>query len=318
MAFGTIQVVSTEPRRASRIGKPPAPKPAKAAPDPKGQGVVEITVVASTLAEADDLLCGVYFDLEYLLSGSGLSVYTRDLSAITRLVEIKQDLEACCSAPVGQEFVRTIPEGSESLNGLEMTLGEFGKQTASLDLRFHCTTPAGLSAVERGDAVWVLLGQDEDSRRMAAQVAGWLPAQPVFWLIANFENQCVYSEKIPSQTLGAQKRKAICQRLGVPRLSGDRIGFLQLYGGLEWIRRDSGGVVVGTHQRHREYAPTACHLPVYTAVEEFMERTPELNAVCRGLLEALRDGFAPWIEQWEEWCEEYEPERRETEYETKI
>nr|WP_300815954.1 hypothetical protein [uncultured Acetatifactor sp.] len=243
MAFGTIQVVRAEPRKVSpsgktRVPKPPkaaaapksnkavpAPKPAKAAPAPKGQGVLEIMVIASTLAEADDFLCGVYFDLEHLLSGSGLSVYTRDLSAITRLVEIKQDLEACCSAPVGQESVRTIPEESEPLDGLEMTLGEFGRQTASLDLRFHCTTPAGLSAVGRGDAVWVLLGQDEDSRRMVAEVARQQPDQPVFWLIANFENQCVYPADIPSQTLGAQKRKAMCERLGVPRLSGDHAGY---------------------------------------------------------------------------------------------
>nr|WP_300911516.1 hypothetical protein [uncultured Acetatifactor sp.] len=336
MAFGTIQVVRAEPRKVSpsgktRVPKPPkaaaapksnkavpAPKPAKAAPAPKGQGVLEIMVIASTLAEADDFLCGVYFDLEHLLSGSGLSVYTRDLSAITRLVEIKQDLEACCSAPVGQESVRTIPEESEPLDGLEMTLGEFGRQTASLDLRFHCTTPAGLSAVGRGDAVWVLLGQDEDSRRMVAEVARQQPDQPVFWLIANFENQCVYPADIPSQTLGAQKRKAMCERLGVPRLSGDHAGFIQLYGGLEWIRRDSGSAVVGTHQRHREYTPTACHLPVYAAVEEAMGRNPELNVACGGLIEALRDVFASWKEQWEDWCVKYEPERGETEYETKI
>lgn len=340
MAFGTIQVVRVETRQASRPEKSPKAKVSKpapasevkelnrekekktalaqAAPTPKGKGVVEITVVAPTLAEADDLLCGVYFNLEHLLSGSGLSVYTRDLSAINRLVEIKQDLETRCTAPVGQESVRTIPQESESLDGLEMTLGEFGRQTASLDLRFYCTTPAALSAAGRGDAVWVLLGQDENSHRMASEVARRLPDQPVFWLVADFEKQCVYPDNIPSQTLEVKKRKAMCADLGIPRLSGDHVGFIQLYGGLEFVRRDGEDAVVCTHLRHREYTPAACHLPVYTAVEEAMERNPELNAACGGLLEAFQNGLASWMEQWEDWCEKWEPERREAEYETKI
>lgn len=325
MAFGTIQVVETAPSPVSRPKRPstPAPSrpkgtPAPAASVPSGQGVVEIAVVAPTLAEADDLLCGVYFNLEQLLSGSDLSVYTRDLAVITRLVEIKQDLETRCTAPVGRESLRTVPEGSAPLNGALLTVGESGRQTVSLDLRFRCVTPAALSTVSGADAVWVLLGQDESARRLAETAARQTADRSVFWLVAGFENKFALLANDPSQALGARERKEMCAGLGVPRTPGEHVGFVQLYGGLEFVRRDSEGAVVRTHQRHREYTPAACHLPVYTAVRDAMSRRPELNAACGGLLTRLQTGFAPWLEQWDSWCETCTETRREADHETQI
>ncbi len=318
MAFGTIQVVEAAPRPASRPKRPPAPAASRPAPTPSGQGVVEIAVIVPTLAEADDLLCGVYFNLEELLSGSDLSVYTRDLAVITRLVEIKQDLETRCTAPVGQESLRTVPEGSAPLNGALLTLGESGRQTVSLDLRFRCVTPASLSAASGADVVWVLLGQDESARQLAETVARQMPDRSVFWLVTGFERKFALLANDPSLTLGARERKEMCAGLGVPRAPGDHVGFVQLYGGLEFVRRDGEGAVVRTHQRHREYTPAACHLPVYTAVGEAMSRRPELNAACGGLLTRLQAGFAPWLEQWDSWCETCAEERREADHEAQI
>lgn len=318
MAFGTIQVVDAAPRPVSRPTRAPAPAASRPAPTPSGQGVVEIAVIAPTLAEADDLLCGVYFNLEQLLSGSGLSVYTRDLAVITRLVEIKQDLEARCTAPVGQESLRTVPEGSAPLNGALLTLGESGRQTVSLDLHFRCVTPAALSTVGGADAVWVLLGQDGSARQLVETVARQMPDRPVFWLVTGFESKSVFPVNDPSLALGAQARKEMCTGLGVPRIPGDRVVFAQLYGGLEFVRRDGEGAAVRTHQRHREYTTAACHLPVYAAVGEAMSRRPELNAACGGLLAMLQAGFAPWLEQWGSWCETGTEARREADHETQI
>ena len=309
MAFGTIQVVDAAPRPASRPKRPPAPAASRPAATPSGQGAVEIAVIAPTLAEADDLLCGVYFDLEQLLSGSDLSVYTRDLAVITRLVEIKQDLETRCTAPVGQESLRIVPEESAPLNGALLTLGESGRQTVSLDLRFRCVTPAALSAVSGADAVWVLLGQDESARQLAETVARQMPDRSVFWLVTGFEGKSSLPANDPSLALGARERKEMCAGLGVPRTPGDHVGFVQLYGGLEFVRRDSEGAVVRT---------VACHLPVYTAVGDAMSRRPELNAACGGLLTMLQTGFAPWLEQWDSWCETCTEERREADHETQI
>lgn len=318
MASGTIQVVSTAPRPISHPKRQPAPVVSRPAPAPSGRGVVEIAVVAPTLAETDDLLCGVYFDLERLLSGSSLSVYTRELPVITRLVEIKQDLETMCTAPVGQGSLRTVPEDSAPLNGMSLTLGESGRQSVSLDLRFRCFTPAALSTMGKADAVWVLLGQDESAHQLVEVVARQMPDRPVFWLAAGFESKYALPANDPSLALGARERKEICASLGVPRAPGDHVAFIQLYGGLEFVRRDSQGAVVRTHQRHREYTPAACHLPVYTAVETAMGRSPELNAACGGLLTMLQAGFAPWLEQWDSWCEVCTAEGRKADHETQI
>lgn len=319
MAFGTIQVVDAAPRPASRPKRPPAPAAShRPAPALSGKGVVQIAVIAPTLAETDDLLCGVYFNLEQLLSGSDLSVYTRDLSVITRLVEIKQDLETRCTAPVGQESLRTIPEGSAPLNGAVLTVGESGRQTVSMDLCFHCVTPAALSEVGGADAVWVLLGQDESARRLAETVARQMPDRSVSWLVTGFESKSALLANDPSLALEVRERKEMCTGLGVPRIPGDHVVFAQLYGGLEFVRRDSEGAAVRTHQRHREYTPAACHLPVYTAVGEAMGRRPELNAACGGLLTMLQAGFAPWLEQWDSWCETCTEVRREADHETQI
>lgn len=308
MAFGSIQVVSLEqPQAAPR----PAPEMTRPAPEAAGRGTVDIVLAAPTLAEADDFLCGVYFNLGQVLSGSSASVYTRQLAAITRLVEIKQELELRCAAPVGQESVRTIPEGSAPLTGTVLTLSRSGSQTLALDLRFRCVTPAALSTAGSADAVWVLLGQDEASRSMAQAVRRELPGRAVFWIAAGFEGRYILPANHPSHALDAAARGEMCARLGVPCTPGDSVGFAQTYGALEPVRRGGQGeAVVRTHQRCREYTPVACHLPVYKTLEEAMGRRRELSAGCGELWVMLQAGFAPWLTAWNDWCGTLAGERK--------
>jgi len=260
MAFGVIQV--TPVRSRSRVA------PGSAPPLPNGGERLSILLVADSLTRAEDFLCGVYFNLVSAASGSGLSVYTRQFETITRLSELKQQLEQAALAPAGREVARDAGE-YPPLRQAVLTLGLAGRASPFLDLAFTCAAP-GAAGEGGGEAVIALV--DAHAGPNAARAVGELARRAagggsVIWVITGFEDAMLLSDDAPAPPPQDDLRLSLRAGLELSPGEEDMVTYAQLYGGLELVRADGeGGSVMRSHPDCLDYVPAACHLGVLTAV----------------------------------------------------
>lgn len=234
----------------------------------KGASVMEILLVAPTCAEAEDFLCGCYFNLNKAVSGSSLTAYTREFPTINRLTETKHLMEETILKPVGREIVRAAAEDELPLEQCNITVSQAGNTALSLDLHFTWAAP-GTAAGHQADVVFALLNCAEAQSAAASINAARNAAagSPVIWILSNFEKKNVFWAIDGTTAPRAQLRRELQELLGLSCGNGEYAVYAQLYGGLEFIGRNGGNAVLRTDRRCREYMPVACHVPVFMAVE---------------------------------------------------
>ena len=307
MPFGTIQIIYTaKPQPIKAEIRQPAPTPAStptqvSTPTPvHGAGLqrMEFLVVAPSAVEAADFVCGAYFNMVHMTSGSKVSTYTRDFQAITQLTERKQVLEtAIMRAPGTEVFLR--PQDAEGLEDILVTISQSGNQELALDLHFRCGTPGTAGGA---DAVFALLRPGDP--RNAEVTAGVGSAQRVFYVIGGFEEQTVFMENATASALKADLRSQLAEGLGIPRDGGGFSACAQIYGGLLFDRREDGTLVCRTNARCREYAPVGCHIPVLTAITEIARRrvAADENTPARVLFDMIGSCFREREPAGGSWC----------------
>ena len=270
MAFGKIAVARQKQKPAAPQQKEPVVRVKKPAPVyEKGSSVMEILLVAPTREEALDYLCGVYFNLVQAVSGSQLTAYTREFATINQLSERKQNLEEAILKPVGREFVRRAAEEELPLEQCTIILAQSGNTALSLDLHFTWASPREAGG-RQADVVFALLNCSEGQEKAAGcmqAVRSAAAGRPVFWILTNFEQKSLFWTSDGDGAPKTQLRSSLRELLGVSCGSWEHAAYAQVYGGLEFIRRDGGNAVVQTTQRCREYMPVACHIPVFAAVD---------------------------------------------------
>lgn len=270
MAFGKIAVVPQRIKASRPKQSEPAVRVRKTAPVlEKGTSVMEVLLIAPTGEEAWDFLSGLYFDLIQAVSGSQLTAYTREFSTINRLSENKQLLEETIAKPVGREFVRRPAEDGLPMEQCTITVGQSGNPALTLDLHVTWVTPAGTGG-RQADVVFALLNCAE-GRQAAAEcmraAKSAAAGHPVFWILSNFEQQSLFGPSDGGSVPRVQLRDSLRELLEVSCGAWEFASYAQVYGGLEFVRREDGKAVLRTDYRCREYAPVACHVPVFVAVE---------------------------------------------------
>lgn len=292
MAFGKIAVISQSRKPAAPRQKEPVVQVKKPVPVyEKGSSVMEILLIAPTCEEALDFLCGVYFNLVQAVSGSQLTAYTREFPTINNLSERKQTLEESILKPVGREFVRRASEDALPLDQCTITLAQSGNPALSLDLHFTWASPREAGG-RQADVVFALLNCSEDQEQAALSIQAARSAasgRPVFWILTYFEQKSLFWAADLDNLPNAQLRGSLRELLGVSCGSWEYAAYAQVYGGMEFVRRDGGNAVVRTNQRCREYMPVACHIPVFAAVDTLrrFRANQNENAVPDATLEKL-------------------------------
>lgn len=269
MAFGKISMVS----RSAKIRKPvEKQKPAEVKKQPavydRGASVIEILLVAPTCEEAEDFLCGCYFNLIEAVGGSGVTAYTREFSTITRLTETKQLMEEVILKPVGRELLRTTPKDELPLEQCTITLAQAGNTALAVDLHVTWAAPAA-AAGHQADVVFALLNCAEPQSAMvcmdaARQASG---GRPLIWIVSNFENRQLFWSVDGSTAPKVQLRRELQELLSLSCNANEYVSYAQLYGGLEFVARKDGFVCLRSDRRCREYMPRGCHVPAFVAID---------------------------------------------------
>lgn len=265
MAFGKIMAGSIQKKSPQKPAEKPVPKPVMVYA--KGTSVMEILLVAPTSEEASDFLCSAYFDFLQEVSGTELAVYTREFETINRFSETKQELEEIILKPVGREFVRKTAEDAVPMDQCTITMSQTGNTGLSLDQHFTWVTVQRLAGMQ-GDVIFALLNYAEgcDYSGYITSVRNAAAGRPVFWIITNFEKEDVFWGAETERQLNARLRKKLCEAIGIQLVNGECITYAQVYGGLEFLRRDGGYAVMRTDYRCREYMPAGCHAPLFASV----------------------------------------------------
>ncbi len=267
MAFGKISVVSRrktseQPKREARVRQSPPVQE-------KGSSVVEVLLIAPTGEEAGDFLCGLYFDLVQAVSGSQVTAYTREFPTINRLSETKQSLEEMTAKPVDREFVRRAAEDDQPLNQCTITIGQAGNTALALDLHITAVTPDGAGG-RQADVVFALVNCAEDRQAAAASMGAARSAaggKPLIWILSNFEQKSLFWLEQGDAAPKVQLRDSLRAQMELSCGSWEFAAYTQIYGGLEFVRREQGKAVLRTNYHCREYMPVGCHAPVFAAVE---------------------------------------------------
>lgn len=269
MAFGKFSMVSRQakPRKPVEEKKPPESKMPPMVFD-RGASVMEILLIAPTCEEAEDFLCGCYFDIIQAVGGSRLTAYTKEFSTITRLTEIKQLMEETILKPAGRELLRKTPEDGVPFEQGTITLGQAGNPALAVDLHFTWSSPS-LVAGRQADAVFVLLNC---AQPQAAQICIHAARQaaagyPLIWVVSGFENKKVIWSEDGNSTLSVQLRRELRELLGLTSGAGEYAAYVQLYGGMEFVGRTDGSALLRSDRRCREYMPMGCHVPVFVAMD---------------------------------------------------
>lgn len=269
MAFGKFIMVSSKAktRKPEEKKKIPEVKKTPVTFD-KGASVIEILLIAPTCEEAEDFLCGSYFNLIQVVGGSGLTVYTREFSTITKLTETKQLMEEVILKPVGKEIVRATPKDEVPLEQCTITLAQAGNTALSVDLHFVWATPS-TAVGHQADVVFALLNYAESQVSQACVNAARQAATnyPLIWIISNFENKQLFWSVDGNTAPKAQLRKELRELLNLTCNANEYISYMQFYGGLEFLGRSGGNVLLRSDRRCREYMPVGCHVPAFVAID---------------------------------------------------
>lgn len=273
MAFGRVLVMPIGAKKPKIKREPEKKVEIKPAVREKSLTHLNTLVVAGSSIEAADFLCGVYFSMSHQLAGGEISVYTTEFGTISRLTEIKQDLEEGILKPVGKDVWRRSPEEGEPLSHCTLTVGQSGNQALAMDLECRWVAP-GTAGGMGADLAFVLVNWAEGpeaAATMKAAVAGL--SCPVVWVICGFESKTFFWGADDSPILKNAVRDALRQELGIAGKSKDVIAYAQLYGGLEFVQREpDGSMRYRTYRQCREYVPVGCHAGVLAAAEEALRQ----------------------------------------------
>lgn len=289
MPFGRVQVIYAEKLQSitpqPEIQEQKTPTPAPSATLGAGFQKMEFSIAAPSVVEAADFLCGAYFNMVHMTSGSPISVYTKDFRTISQFTEHKQDIEAAIMKYPGTEvYLRS--QGTEGLSDVTVTVSPSGNQTLSLDLHFRCAAPGTAGS---SDAVFAILRPNDP--RNADVISSVSSAQRVFYIISGLEKQNVFMENATSSDLKVGFLSRLTEELKIPQVKGSFSACAQIYGGLLFDRWEDGAVVCRTHANCREYMPIGCHIPVFTAITEVAGRRTEADENTRALYNMIRDCF---------------------------
>ena len=303
MAFGTITVKMRGSQPMKKMPDIVAPPPA---PVVKGTSEVRIAVAAPTLTEMEDLVCGIYFDLIEAAAPTSLSVYTREFQAVTRLADLKSELEAAARMPVGTPIRRVMEEGAADLGRCTITIGipSGGAPAgcaAALDISFTHIVPGG--AANAANAVFAMLNAgDPDMPKIKAAVERAAGNVPIYWIITGFEEMEYIFGGISAEPPKAAVKKALCKQAGIPRRENDRVAYAQIYGGIKLSGR-SGNNAEFVSGSVRDYMPIGCHFPVIAAVDNVLRIGANSgNSADRAACSALKTGFAYPDTVLKSWC----------------
>ena len=269
MAFGKIEMVS----RRAKPGKPVADKKVpEVKKQPvvynKGASVMEVLLIAPSCEEAEDFLCGCYFNLNQMVGGSDLTVYTKEFYTITKLTDTKQLLEETILKPVGRELLRKAAEDEQPLSNCTITLGQAGNPALALDIHFTWAAPSAAGA-QQADVVFALLNCAEpQSAQICVNAARNAAAgHPLLWIVSNFEQKKLFWSVDESSAPQAQLRRELKELLNLACAAGEYAVYTQVYGGMEFIGRTGGSALLRSDRRCREYMPMGCQVPVFVAMD---------------------------------------------------
>lgn len=302
MAFGKVLVMpqGKMPKKEKTPPKSAVPeKKVEIRPRTLEKGAVHLNalVIAETGVEAADCLCSVYFSMSHRLAGSEVAVYTSEFATISRLTEVKQNLEDAILKPVGREIPRLSPEEGEPLLHCTLTFGQSGNQALAADLECQWTAP-GEAAGKSADLVIALLNWAEGPEAAARIIhAAQSFSCPVVWMICGFESKVFFWGTEDDQILRNTVRDALKQDLAIEGKSGDVVAYAQIYGGLEFVRREAdGSAVYRTYRQCREYVPVGSYAGVLAAVTEVLRNrdTDSASQTLRQMLQARLKECASW------------------------
>ena len=306
MAFGKLVVracASTPPKRKRetpvKLTEKPSPAPEK------GTAGLDIMLIAPTCQEAEDYLCGLYFNLLQALGGGRATAYTREFLAISRLSDIKQELEEIVRKPVGGTYIRRGAEDEPSLTQCTLTLGESGNTALAMDMRFVWTSPK--EAVGRKtDVVLALLNCGENAETAAKAMDAARSAAnggPILWVLTNFEKKHLFWNTDGDSSLKASLRSSLCELLNISCKKDEYVVYAQTYGGLEFIGREENDAILRSDVRCRDYMPVGCHVPVMVMVEAIWKyyAHKEENAAMNAAVEKIRILMQPHYDRIKGW-----------------
>lgn len=314
MAIGKMQVLLQNSHKKQSTKKSNSPKSeeilnVKPASYMKGSQHMDIVLLAPTKEEAEDFLCGLYFDLMQCFAGKGVSVYTNEFATITKLAEVKQDLEASIMKTPGSRVYRAISQDEENLTKCTFTLSQSANQSLSLDLNFKCVTSLE-NGCETADFVLVLVNSQENgefNQKILNNMSDFTTKSPVFLAVCGFENEAVYWEADGPIPFKAELRHRLTEKIGISAKENEWISFVQLYGGLEFAERDEQGLpLFKVSQRCRDYMPFACHIPIIAGIFEVWNGRKNseqgLEPAAQTLYSMLSGSFAYWAQVQDTWC----------------
>lgn len=294
MPFGVIQINAAPERpKPVKSGPPPVQEqipapPIPSAPLSSGTEQISVLVLAPSMAEAADFVCGMYFNMVQMTSGSAVSVYTRDLLTVTRLTGRKQDLEDLISKRAGTE-IRRDAQDDGALAACTVTIAQSGNQPLSIDLNIRCAVRG--TADGGADAVFCLMRPGEEPSAVGAGLS--------FRILCGLEERTVFAQRQTAEPLSAELARELHN-------SGGGRGYsacAQVYGGLEFVRREGTELVFRSSVNCRAYAPVACHIPAFTAAAEIgRSRQAQGDAPAAALYNLLWDCFCQREPARQSWC----------------
>lgn len=307
MAFGTISAEALKVQPTAK-DEPKIITPMPASIE-KGASEIDIAIVASGMTQAEDFVCGVYFNMVEASAGTSVSVYTHEFKTVTRLAEIKSELETASRKPTGTEIKRVREEYAADLSHCSITLGQSGSKSLTLDVNFSVTAPNTAGSAD-ADAVFALLDlccpDIEDIKTAALRTAG---GTPVYWIVTGFEEAALLWSGDYGNAPKPHIKDSLRGRAGVPCRAGDHVAYVQMYGGIRFVRSDDSGATFLSHGVSRDYAPCGCHMPVLTAVEETLRHrandAESADTAANTIRSSLNTGFAKLNLMRDNWCEYY-------------
>ena len=287
MAFGSLKIFPVKHTQK----EPEMPKeeiPVQV--NKEGIFYMRASVVAASVAEATDFLCGLYFNISRELSGTAVAGFTKYYETICRLTELKRDLEAATRKPVGTAVKRTVPDAKDPLMHCIYSLGQSGNKTTTMELEMRCDT-----APKGGDVVIALLNSrnPQSAQRVKDAVAG--VSCPVIWVICGFENERFYLEHETHPVLEVTFSNQLINQLGITPKRGDIISFAQIYGGLQFAAMEAdGSVTMQTWKKCRDYCPVGCHVGILQAISTGLKQQESLTPAMVKLQDTLRTVLSHW------------------------
>lgn len=247
---------------------PPVPEVIKTAAD-----TMEVTILSRNAAVALDLLTGLFFNTNDVVTTAGLSLDT-DGRTLSELQKNRRKLSGLFMAG---DISYTQPGSSEGIpTAIKMNLSIAGRQNRGIKVNFTVRDMnTGFAGCEGCDVLWAIAdaplyaGSDSYSAALASALNGAAESgKPVFAVMTEFEK---YGKVSNIGGIYKVERRVMQALLpAVESLSADgTILPVQLYGGLVYRRTEGNSLVFGENEYGGmlAYKPEGCHIPLLFSLE---------------------------------------------------